>query len=93
MSILNSDKNKQAIKVCFSRRHDKSYPQLIFSSTSVELVFSWKHLGFIGDSKRDFNEYIDNKIKCNKIITLIKKLSLDLITIMQTKYMTNQKED
>lgn len=39
------------------------------------------------DTKLDFNEHIDNK-KTNKTISLIKTF-LDLITIMQIKYMTN----
>ena len=48
-------------------------------ATKVELANSQKHLGFILDFKRNFNEHIDNKNnKCNKNIGIIIRLSLIL---------------
>ena len=50
-----------------------------FNSTNVHIPDSQKHLGLILDSKLNFNEHIESKItKCNKIIGLMKKLSLIL---------------
>ena len=50
-----------------------------FNSTDVQIADSQKHLGLILDSKLNFNEHIESKItKCNKIIGLMKKLSLIL---------------
>ena len=50
-----------------------------FNSSDVQIADSHKHLGLILDSKLNFNEHIESKItKCNKIIGLMKKLSLIL---------------
>ena len=75
---FNHDPNKQAIEVLFSNKHDKeNYPSLQFNSTDVQIADSQKHLGLILNSKLNFNEHIESKItKCNKIIGLMKKLSL-----------------
>ena len=77
---FNPDPNKQAIEVCFSNKRDKeNYQPLQFNSTGVQIDDSQKHLGLILDSKLNFNEHIESKItKCNKIIGLMKKLSLIL---------------
>ena len=77
---VNPDPNKQAIEVCFSNKRDKeNYQPLQFNSTDVQIADSQKHLGLILDSKLNFNEHIESKItKCNKIIGLMKKLSLIL---------------
>ena len=78
--LFNPDPNKQAIEICFShKRHNENYPSLVFNDTKVQLANSQKHLGLILDSKLEFNEHIDNKInKCNKIIGILKGLSLIL---------------
>ena len=78
--LFNPDPSKQAIEICFSHKRDNEhYPTLVFNDTKVQLANSQKHLGLILDSKLDFNEHIDNKInKCNKIIGLMKRLSLIL---------------
>ena len=77
---FNPDPNKQAIEVRFSNKRDKeNYQPLQFNSSDVQIVDSHKHLGLILDSKLNFNEYTESKItKCNKIIGLMKKLSLIL---------------
>ena len=77
---FNPDPNKQAIEVHFSNKRDKeNYPYLQFNSTDVQIPDNQKHLGLILDSKLSFNEHIESKItKCNKIIGLMKKLSLIL---------------
>ena len=52
-----------------------------FNSTDVKIPDNQKDLGLILGSKFNFNEHIESKIfKCNKIIGLIKKLSLILST-------------
>ena len=78
--LFNPDPNKQALEVCFSNKCDKEkYQPLQFNSTDIQIADSQKHLGLILDSKLNFNEHIESKItKCNKIIGLMKKLSLIL---------------
>ena len=50
-----------------------------FNGTDVQIADSQKYLGLILDSKLNFNEHVESKItKCNKIIGLMKKLSLIL---------------
>ena len=50
-----------------------------FNSRDVQITDSHKHLGLILYSKWNFNEHIESKItKCNKIIGLMKKISLIL---------------
>ena len=77
---LNPDPNKQAIEVRFSNKDDKeNYQPLKFNSSDVQIADNHKHLGLILDSKLNFNERIESKVtKCNKIIGLMKKLSLFL---------------
>ena len=77
---FNPDPNKQAIEVRFSNKHDKeNYQPLKFNSSDVQMADNHKHLGLILDAKLNFNEHIESKvIKCNKIIGLMKKLSLFL---------------
>ena len=49
---------------------------MYFNSTNVQVADSQKHLGLLLGSKLNFNEYIESKIaKCNKITSLMKKLS------------------
>ena len=77
---LNPDPNNQGIEVCFSNKPDKeNYPPLQLNSTDLQVADSQKHLGLILDSKLNFNQNIESKIiKCNKIIGLMKKISLIL---------------
>ena len=79
--LFNPDPNKQAVEILFSKKqHEKdNYPPLNFNGDNVQTAISQKHLGLVLDSKLDFNEHINNKInKCNKIIGIMKKLSLFL---------------
>ena len=79
--LFNPDPNKQAVEILFSKKqHEKdNYPRLNFNGDKVQTAISQKHLGLVLDSKLDFNENISKKInKCNKIIGIMKKLSLFL---------------
>ena len=88
--LINPDPNKQAVEILFSKKqHEKNnYPPLNFNRDNVQTAISQKHLSLVLDSKLDFNEHISNKInkehiankinKCNKIIGIMKKLSLFL---------------
>ena len=79
--LFNTDPNKQAEEILFSKKqHEKNnYPRLNFNGDNVKTAFSEKHLRLVLDSNFDFNEHISNKIsKCNKIIGIMKKLSLFL---------------
>ena len=52
---------------------------MTFNDDNVQTAISQKHQDLVLDSKLDFNEHIVNKIKkCNKIIPIMKKLSLFL---------------
>ena len=78
---FNPDSNKQAVQIFFSKRqHEKdNYPPLNFHGDNVQTAISQNHLGLVLDFKFDFNGHISNKInKCNKIIGIMKKLSLFL---------------
>ena len=87
--LFNPDPIKQAIEVCVSHKWDKVvYPPLKFNNSDAQSANSQKHLGFVLDSKLDFNEH-GNKNKCNKSIGIVKKLSLtlsrnSLLTIYKT---------
>ena len=87
--LFNPDPNKQAVEILFSKKHEKdNHPPLTFNGNNVQIAISRKHLGLVFDSKLDSNEHISNKInKCNKIIGIMKKLSLFLISI--TENLTN----
>ena len=95
--LFSPDPSKQTIEICVSHKHDnEDYPSLVFNDTKVQLANSQKHLGLILDSKLDFNEHIDIKInKCNKIIGIMKRLSLilsrkSLLTIYKSFVRPNQ---
>ena len=65
-----------AIEICFSQAQEK---KLSSANASAQSAASLKHSDLILDFKLDFNDHIDNKInKCNKIMGLMKKLSLTL---------------
>ena len=67
----------------------------MFNDTKLQIANNQKHLELIFDSKWDFNELIDNKIhKCNKIICIMKRLSLillrkSLLTIWKSYFRSN----
>ena len=77
---FNPDINKQAREVYFSQRREKSLPPpIIFNNNNVLTSPCQKHLGLVLDSKLSFNEHVNQKInKCNRIIGLMKRLSLIL---------------
>ena len=79
---FNPDPNKQANEVIFSRKsisHNLSHPPIKFNERIITKCNHHKHLGIILDSNLNFNTHIDQKIKkCNKLIGLIKRLSVNL---------------
>ena len=78
--LFNPDPYKQAVKSFSQKKCEKrQYPPLTFNGDNVQTAVSQNHLGLVLDSKLDFNEHTSNKInKCNKIIGIMKKLSLFL---------------
>ena len=77
--LFNPDLNKQAIEVCFSKKHKNVNSSSLFLMMTKFNQSQVKNLGLVLDSKLDFNENINNKIiKCNKIISAMKKLLLTL---------------
>ena len=77
---FSSDPNKPAIEVPFSnKRHKENYQPLQFNRSDVQIADSHTHLGLILDSILNVNEHIESEIiKYNKIIRLMRKLSLIL---------------
>ena len=74
---FNPDPNKQTVEILFLKKHEKdNYPPLNFNGDNVQTAISQKYLGLVLDSKLDFNEHKINK--CNKIIGIMKKLSISL---------------
>ena len=78
--LFHPEPNKQAVEILFSKNHEKdNYPPLNFNGENVQTAISQKHIGLVLDSKLDFNEHVNNRInKCNKMIDIMKKLSLFL---------------
>ena len=74
------DPNKQTTEMLFSRKvNTDDHPKLTFNCNQVHQCSSQKHLGLFLDNKLGFNKHLDEKInKCNKIIGMIKKISLSL---------------
>ena len=72
---FNLDPNKQANEVIFSlKSNSNSFPYPLAKSMRMVL-----QLETVLDSKLNFNTHIDQKIrKCNKLIGLMKRLSLNL---------------
>ena len=59
--------------------HNLSQPPINFNERMITKCNHHKHLGKILDSNLNFNTHIDQKIKkCNKLIGLIKRLSVNL---------------
>ena len=75
---FNPDPNKQATEVLFSRKiNSDDHPILTFNGNQVQQCSLQKHLGMFLGNKLDFKKYLDEKSnKCNKIIRMMKKLSL-----------------
>ena len=76
---FNPDIDKQATEVYFSQRRAKSLPPpIIFNHNNVLNSPCQKH--FVLDSKLSFNEHVNQKTnKCNRILGLMKRLSLNTI--------------
>ena len=78
---FNSDPNKQANEVIFSRRlisNNLAHSPVKFNN-NISRCSHQKHLGVALDSNLNFNTHIDQKIKkCNKMIGLIRRLSVNL---------------
>ena len=79
---FNPDPNKQTNEVIFSRKSSSnsfSYPPVKFNKNNITKCSHQKHLGIVLDLKLMFNIHIDQKIKkCNKLIGLLKRLSVNL---------------
>ena len=75
-----SDSNKQATEVLFCRKiNSDDHPKLTFNGNQVQQCSSQKHVGLFLDKKRDFNKHhSENFNKSNKIIRMMKKLSLSV---------------
>ena len=74
--FFNPDPLKPAEEIVFSHKNTKVvHPPLYFNDAKVKSVFSHKHLGLILDSKLNFTEHINEKIKkARKWIGMIKHL-------------------
>ena len=78
---FNPDPNKQANEVIFSRKSDSAnvfHPPIWLNNNSIPKCPSQKHLGIMFDSKLNFSSHADDNIKkCNKLIGLIRRLSVN----------------
>ena len=86
---VNSDPNQQANEVIFSWKSNKyTYPPVTFNNNIIAACPHHEHLGVVLDLKLDFNIHIERKIrKCNKIIGLIRRLSICLPKKTATNYL------
>ena len=77
---FNPDRNNQAQELYFSKKADnQKLLDLTFNKNNVVSSPYLKHLGMLLDSRLNFNEHVQSKMKnCYKIIGLIKKLSTHL---------------
>ena len=79
---FNPDPKKQANEVIFSRKaslNNLSHPPISFNNNDISKCPHQNYSGIILDSKLYFNAHVDQKIKnCNKIIGLIRRLSISL---------------
>ena len=77
---FNPDPKKPANEVIFSRKSNRcTYPPVTCNNNIIATCPHQKHLGVVLDSKLDFSNHNEQKIrKCNKIIGLIRKLSVCL---------------
>ena len=86
---FNPDPKKQAHEVIFPRKlvsYDLSHPPVRFNNNNITrcshlvILLYQKHLVVVLDSNLNFNGHIDQKIiKCNKMISLIRRLSVNLL--------------
>ena len=73
---FNPDPNKQSAEALFSSKvNSDGHLKLTFNGNQVQQCSLQKHLGLFLDNKLDFNKHLDEKIKCNKMIGMMKKLS------------------
>ena len=79
---FNPDPNKQANEVIFSRKTSSNnllHTTIKFNEIDISECPHQKDLGIVLDSKLNFSAQINQKIKkCNKIIDLIRQLSVTL---------------
>ena len=77
---FNPNPKKQVNEVIFSRKSNRcTYPPVTFNNNIIATFLHQKHLSAVLDSKLDFSIHIEQKIrKCNKIIGLIRRLSVCL---------------
>ena len=73
---FNSDPNKQAQEVTFSRKINKiNHPPLLFNQNLVKSSSSQKHSGMVLDTKLDLNLHLQNlQSKLYKTIGRFRKL-------------------
>ena len=73
---FNSDPNKQAQKLIFSRKTKKIiHPPLTFSKNTLSQTTSKKHLGVILNSSLSFDEHLIRvQSKTNNTIGVLRKL-------------------
>ena len=60
----NPDPNKQANEVIFSRKpisNNIFHPPVNFNNIDITICLHQKHLGFVLDSKLDFNIHVNQK--------------------------------
>ena len=88
---FNSDPNKQAQEIIFSRKKTASlHPVVYFDNKPVKSSQIHKHLGMILDSNLSYEHHIKSILnKVNKMIGLLRKFQLilpihSLITIYKT---------
>ena len=63
----------------FCESQDYDFQNLIFNESNVESCSFQKHLGLTLDEILNFDEFVQYKIiKCNKLIGIAKRLSLNL---------------
>ena len=74
--LFNPHPTKQAIKVRFCRTSNTVSHQPLTYNNKIKSTSSQKHLRLVLDSKLDFNQHIDKKNRCDKIIGIMKRLSL-----------------
>ena len=79
---FNPDPNKQTNAVISSQKSNTLPPLSLhfkLNNVSITKCSYQRHLGFFLDSKLNFNSHVAQKIKkCNKIIGLIKRVSITL---------------
>ena len=79
---FNPDPNKHANEFIFSQKTSSNnllHPPIKFNINDISKCHHQKHSGIVLDSKLNFSAHIDHKIKrCNRIIGLIRRLSITL---------------